>query len=110
MKTTSILLGIALLLIAVFVFTYSPKEEEIKDTAPVVTERYMDIESYVKTSISELSPTKEQVGGTFFVTKIETSGGTGVVEYEDGHNAYTADFTYTISEEGKSEITSFIVR
>ena len=110
MKVISILLGITLLVIAVFVFTYSPQKEESTDTAPVATERYMDIESYVKTSISELSPIKEQVGGTFFVTKIETSNGAGVVEYEDGHNAYTADCTYTISGEGRPEVTSFIVR
>ena len=81
------------------------------DTDPAEqSARYMDIESYVRNSISELSPVKEQLGGTFYVTSIETHGGTGIVSYEDGHNAYTADFTYTIDEEGKPTIDSFIVR
>ncbi|MBP9855750.1 MAG: hypothetical protein KBC48_00370 [Candidatus Pacebacteria bacterium] len=72
--------------------------------------RYMDIESYVKNDISTLSPVKEQLGGTFYVTAIETNNGTGVVSYEDGHNAYTADFTYTIADDGKPTITNFTIR
>ncbi len=70
----------------------------------------MDIESYVKNDISNLSPVKEQLGGTFYVTEIETNNGAGTVSYEDGHNAYTADFTYTISDDGKPTITNFTVR
>lgn len=72
--------------------------------------RYMDIDSYVKSNISGLSSIKEQLGGTFFVTKIESGDGKGVVEYEDGHNAYTADFTYTVAEDGKPSIDSFVLR
>jgi hypothetical protein len=72
--------------------------------------RYMDIESYVRTSISSLSPIKEQVGGTFQVTAIELHEGSGTVSYEDGHNAYTADFTYHVAEDGKPSVTSFDVR
>jgi hypothetical protein len=72
--------------------------------------RYMDIESYVRNNIGELSPVKEQVGGTFFVTAIETQGGTGTVSYEDGHNVYTADFAYTVEDSGKPSVTSFTVR
>lgn len=76
----------------------------------VVQGRYMDVESYVKNSISTLSPVKEQLGGTFYVTKITTKDGKGVVEYEDGHNAYTASFTYSVGEEGKPLVTNFVVR
>lgn len=72
--------------------------------------RYMDIETYVKTAISDLSPIKETVGGKFYVTSIETNNGKGVVSYEDGHNAYTADFTYSVNAEGKPTIVDFIVR
>jgi hypothetical protein len=72
--------------------------------------RYMDIKSYVRTNISELSPTKEQVGGTFFVTDIETADGKGVVSYEDGHNAYTADFSYHATAEGQPIVDSFTIR
>jgi hypothetical protein len=84
----------------------------------------MDIESYVKNNISELSPIKEQLGGTFYVTAIEVKDvalggiaqgtsareGSGTVSYEDGHNAYTADFKYMVSEEGKPTVKYFRVR
>ncbi len=84
-----------------------------KNVTPPTTEeptRYMDIESYVRTSINELSPTKAVLGGTFFVTKIETANGVGVVEYEDGHIALIADFTYVIEESGKPTVLKFIIR
>jgi hypothetical protein len=72
--------------------------------------RYMDIESYVKNSINELAPVKATLGGTFQVTTIETHGGAGTVAYEDGHSSYLADFTYTVSQDGKPTITSFTIR
>lgn len=72
--------------------------------------RYMDIESYVRNSISALSPVKEVLGGTFYVTEIETDNGVGVVHYEDGHIALIADFTYEVDASGKPSITSFKVR
>ena len=70
----------------------------------------MDIETFVRTNISTLSPVHEQLGGTFYVTSIEAHGGTGSVSYEDGHNAYTADFIYSVSQDGKPSVTSFTVR
>lgn len=72
--------------------------------------RYMDIETYIRNTISEISPVKEQLGGTFYVTNIETGGGVGSVEYEDGHNAYVADFTYEISADGKPEVLTFTLK
>lgn len=72
--------------------------------------RYMDIETYVTQNISTISPVTEQLGGTFYITSIKSNDGQGVVEYEDGHNAYTADFAYTIEESGKPVLTSFTVR
>lgn len=74
------------------------------------TSKLMSVESYVSQNISELSPIKEQVGGTFYVTSIEVMDGKGVVSYEDGHNAYTADFTYTSSDLTGHSITSFVIR
>ena len=42
---------------------------------------------------------------------IGAHGGSGTVEYEDGHNAYyVADFTYDVNVEGRPEITSFKIR
>ena len=63
-------------------------------------------QKHITTNISALSPIKEQLGGTFFVTTIQAADGAGVVKYEDGHNAYTADFTY----EADGSITSFTIR
>ncbi len=71
--------------------------------------RVMDIDTYVRMNISALSPIKEQLGGTFQATSIKTDNGTGVVSYEDGHNAYTADFTYLMTDAGIA-IESFTVR
>jgi hypothetical protein len=72
--------------------------------------RVMSIESYVTQNISSLSPEKEVLGGTFYVTDIQAADGAGSVEYEDGHNAYTADFTYTMSDTDGISITSFTLR
>lgn len=72
--------------------------------------RYMDIETYVRTNISEISPVKEQLGGTFQVTALEIKDSSGTVSYEDGHNAYTADFTYEVAEDGKPTVKTFEVR
>jgi hypothetical protein len=69
-----------------------------------------DIDAYVRANISALSPVKETVGGKFFVTNFEAHGSTGTVEYEDGHNGYTADFTYTTNDLGNLSITHFTVR
>lgn len=69
-------------------------------------------ETYVREHISELSPEKEVLGGTFFVTKIELDAKqkTGYVEYEDGHVFYAADFTYVVRGNEEVSITSFSVR
>jgi hypothetical protein len=67
-------------------------------------------EAYVRENISSLSPEAEVLGGTFYVTEVEAKEGVGVVEYEDGHNAFTADFTYERGASGSPAITSFTVR
>ncbi|MFA7310183.1 MAG: hypothetical protein WC050_04745, partial [Candidatus Paceibacterota bacterium] len=45
------------------------------------------IENFVTAMISDLSPVKEQLGGKYYVTKIEARDGAGTVSFEDGHNA-----------------------
>jgi hypothetical protein len=52
----------------------------------------------------------EVLGGTFYVTAIEATDGSGTVSYEDGHNAYTADFTYSFRADGSVSVDSFTVR
>jgi hypothetical protein len=68
------------------------------------------IEVFIRSNISALSPVPETLGGTFYVTRIETTPGTGVVHYEDGHQAYVADLTYDVGADGAPSITSFTVR
>lgn len=92
-------------------FDTSPlTEAQSATTAP--TGKYMGIEAYVTAFISELSPKEERLGGTFYVTKLEITGtSTGVVEYEDGHDAYTADFSYSIDPQtARPEVTAFTIR
>ena len=77
--------------------------------------KVMSIESYVTLNISTLSPESAVLGGTFHVTNISVSNkgageGTGVVSYEDGHIALTADFAYSISDRTGITITSFKIR
>src|SRR3989344_2008190 len=77
------------------------------------TGKVMSIESYVTQNISTLSPEKEVLGGTFYVTNIqvtprEGASGTGVVQYEDGHIALVADFSYEVNDRGIT-IKSFTV-
>lgn len=68
------------------------------------------VSKYISENISELSPVKEVLGGTFYVTNIILDRGSGTVEYEDGHIALIADFTYTVSATGEVIIESFTVR
>lgn len=77
-------------------------------SAPVAPNE--SIEAYIASRISTLSPQPEVLGGTFYVTAIEAQNGSGTVSYEDGHNAYTADFTYSVSQTGAISVDSFTVR
>lgn len=117
-KFIPVIIVIVLLIIGVAsVLALRPDDTDvIIDNEPVPTEtnqpqgKLMDIETYVRANISEISPVKEQLGGTFYVTKIETNDGVGVVEYEDGHNAYVADFTYTMSDLEGIKFPTFVIR
>ncbi len=95
----------AVLLVSIFLPTLTKAPE-----AGAPTTKLMSIESFVTINISELSPVKEQLGGKFYVTHIEVDRGKGEVSYEDGHNAYTADFTYEASDQTGIHITSFVIR
>ncbi len=110
MKKIIIILLVIVLGIGLYVY-FSPREEvPVTSTSTSTQNRLMSIDNYVKLYIGELSPVPEVLGGRFYVTSIETGDGKGVVSYEDGHNAYTADFTYTSSEETGVNVTSFVIR
>jgi hypothetical protein len=106
---------VVLILFLMGALLYSARNADVAPIAQPNTEqrggveqgRVMDIETYVRQNISALSPEPEVLGGTFYVTKIEAANGRGEVEYEDGHNAFKADFTYTIDPDRGITITSF---
>lgn len=108
----NIILGIAAvaaIIVAWFFFFQQPASAPTP-ASQTSTDQAMTIEDYVRQNISVLSPEKEVLGGTFYVTNIEAHGGAGTVSYEDGHVAYTADFTYSIDAQGRPSVQSFIVR
>lgn len=114
MKKPFYLFG-ALLLIALIggvLFTVQQYNlQTTKTTSHPSGDRVMAIEDYVKSSISEISPVKASMGGTFYVTSVTAKDGKGTVSYEDGHNAYNADFTYISEpEHGTYIITSFKIK
>jgi hypothetical protein len=81
--------------------------------AEINSDRKVGIEQYVTRNISGLSAeagAPEVLGGTFHVTSIKATSGTGTVAYEDGHNAYTATFTYTTDKAGLVSVKTFVVK
>lgn len=116
MKSNTILVLVLAVLAAIVAGVYFMRTPAtVTDVSPTASQEapsapQPSIEAYVTQNISSLSPEKEQLGGTFYVTDIEAHGGTGTVEYEDGHNAYTADFTYEVDASGTPSVTSFTLR
>lgn len=112
----TIIAALALIIIAAgTVFYFSREnaavpEQSDNGTGEPQNGRVMSIDDYVRQNISTLSPEKEVLGGKFYVTRIETNKGSGYVEYEDGHIALAADFTYRIDQERGITITSFTIR
>jgi len=69
-----------------------------KPTTPCnkIDEKWV-VENYLRENISNISPTKEVLGGKFYVNKIDWVGdNSGIVEYEDGHILLKATFDYEI--------------
>jgi hypothetical protein len=81
---------------------------------PVVSQELpsrAEVEAYLRTHIGTLSPEPPVLGGTFYVTEVSFSGEQrGVVSYEDGHIALTADFEYEGTPEGGVHVRRFQVR
>lgn len=105
---SKILKVLLVLLVAFAGLSYWYENAEAPTQDPRDT-RIMDIETYVRQNISQLSPEPAVLGGTFYVTDIQTDGDSGTVSYEDGHIALVADFTYLLDKYGIT-ITSFEVR
>lgn len=117
MKQLKILSLIVVALLVIFyianrknVETYTNTTNTATSTNVTSTTTNVSIENFVTKNISSLSPEKEVLGGKFYVTKIQASNGVGTVEYEDGHIALVADFTYETDIAGRVSVLSFTVR
>jgi len=82
------------------------KTDSFTDSNTIIQNPNLVIQ-HISKNISNLSPEKEQLGGTFYVTNITLDSGSGVVKYEDGHNAYTARFDYSYINEKEVAIKNF---
>ncbi len=106
------LLAVAILSIfayALYKNTHVP-EPEYTGAHAEVNSRADAIESYIRTNLATLSPVPPTLGGTFYVTRIKLLNGTGTVNYEDGHQAYVANFSYSVSDDNKVvSVTSFVL-
>lgn len=70
-----------------------------KITGQAVTKETNMVGDYIRDHISELSPEKEVLGGTFYVTEITfPAPNIALIEYEDGHIALTAEAEYEIKD------------
>ncbi len=112
MKKHILLIVGIIIVVSVGVYMYLQNGAEPAEDAPLesTSVRATNVEDYVKAHITELSPEKATMGGTFMVTNIEAHDGEGTVYYEDGHNAYVADFFYTMDEQKGITFTSFVIR
>jgi hypothetical protein len=109
MKTFLSLLLVAVVVVGGYVYFVQTAEAPSHEPGEQQQGRIMDIETYIRQNISQLSPEPAVLGGTFYVTSVEASDGHGTVSYEDGHIALTADFVYTVDKYGIT-ISSFAVR
>jgi len=113
-KTRIIVIALVIAVLAVFAYAiYHNTTKEVGEPSPheEINRRADAIESYVRANLATLSPVEPTMGGTFYVTRIRLLDGEGTVNYEDGHMAYVADFTYTITEDNRTvEVTSFTLR
>lgn len=68
----------------------------------------VNVESYLKDNIEELSPVKAVFGGKWYIvsTTIDLAKNTGIVIYEDGHIQEEKSFSYVANSKGEIESLS----
>lgn len=111
----TIIAVVVLTLLGVFAFAYykTNEAERLQDTLNPATSpedvAFDALDAYLKANISTLSPIKETMGGTFYITRTRAFDNNGTVWYEDGHNAYTATFTYSVDDANVVTIENFAI-
>jgi hypothetical protein len=75
--------------------------------APLSEKEKQAAEIYIKERISNLSPEKEVLGGTFYVTNISWENSKVTVTYEDGHIELVANAIVKRTEDGGISVLNF---
>ncbi len=99
--------------------TYLEKTDKIYSDFDSIVQSFMigqkmvaraSLLEHLKTNISKLSPEKEVLGGTFYVTElIVVDNEHATVFYEDGHNAYTAEVLFYVDKNGGIVVKKFTI-
>jgi hypothetical protein len=113
-RTRIIVIALVIAVLALFAYAIYQNSTSTPDYTGVhapINQRADAIEAYVRANLAELSPVEPSMGGSFYITRIRLLDGAGTVNYEDGHMAYVADFTYTVSENNRDvTVSDFVVR
>lgn len=84
-----------------------PLNNNVPPRDPNLTNEQNLVKDYIVAHLSELSPTKEVLGGKFYLTKIIFTGSRKAnISYEDGHIALEAEVNYALDTQ-KLAITDF---
>ncbi len=83
---------------------------ELNDVACMDLQERANVEVFLRENISELSPVKAVLGGTWYVVSmvIDLKNNSGTVTYEDGHLLEKKSFSYTVNDQG--EIMSLTIQ
>lgn len=96
-----------LLVIAMIMFSTGCTKKIDEKPAEISLETQNIVKEYVKENISDLSPEKAVLGGSFYVTKIDFENPDLIlIEYEDGHIALKAKANFTL-ENKQTQINNF---
>jgi len=113
-KTRIVVIALVIAVLALFAYAIyhnSTRVVEVPSPHEDVNARADAMEAYIMENLATLSPVQPTMGGSFYITRLRLLNGEGTVNYEDGHMAYVADFTYTISEDNRQiEVTSFTLQ
>lgn len=114
-----VILIIAILLVAQYKKNQINKSRTIGENTPLIEDEAKEEENlkllqqesvtdYLMTNISELSPEKEVLGGTFYVTSIDFIDENNlIIGYEDGHIALSAKVNFEYQDSENIIINSF---
>lgn len=80
-----------------------PYNLELNDVACMDLQERANVEVFLRENISELSPVKAVLGGTWYVISsvIDLKNNSGIVIYEDGHIQEQKSFSYTVNDKGE---------